>query len=110
MVTACTTQQTHTSTLTLKTTSLNSTSMSSTSSSSKDLDYISLTDSLMVNIVYENDPAKFTQLSHPSIQQKKSFIQLGPAQPKFPTPHIVEKYYFDKKVVGGVTIDQNDRG
>ena len=60
----------------------------------------------MVNIVDENDPAKFTQLSHPSIQQKKSFIQLGPAQPKFPTPHIVEKYYFDKKVVGGVTIDQ----
>ncbi len=109
-VSSCTAQQTQINTLTSSSTSMSmnssTTSMSSTYLSSKDFEHVSLTDSIVENIVDENDPQKFTQLSHPTIQQKKSFIQLGPAQPKFPTPHIVEKYYFEKKVVGGVTIEQ----
>ena len=46
-------------------------SLSSNLSFNNDFDHVSLEDSVIEKIVDENDPQKFTQLSHPTIQQKK---------------------------------------
>ena len=77
-VSSCAAKLSQTSTLTSCSTNVNSTSttpsLSSNLSFNNDFDHVSLEDSVIEKIVDENDPLKFTQLSHPTIQQKKSFI------------------------------------
>lgn len=73
-VSSCTAKLSQTSTLTSSSTTP---SLSSNLSFNNDFDHVSLEDSVIEKIVDENDSLKFTQLSHPTIQQKSHLFSLG---------------------------------
>ena len=80
-VSSCTARLSQASTLTSSRTNVNSTSttlsLCSNLSFNNDFDHVSLEDSVIEKVVDENDSLEFTQLSHPTIEQKSHLFSLG---------------------------------